>query len=175
MAGVKKSVVEKCSRKKFNILPFASDFLLSLLSFTVDNLEEFRTNPDMKFRVFWDVAPLKLTYVSEVCTASIIRAVMMGAILLMHIVQDTGWCPRITGLDVMVNRKPEDSFLGYSTMVVSFKHTDISKVQTTSTIRVIIAIVMETTCRYVPEGYIKFIFAAVNLKSYVGKIVLIQK
>jgi hypothetical protein len=75
----------------------------------------------------------------------------------------------------MVNRKPEDSFLVYSAMVVSFKHTNISKVQTTSTIRVIIAIVMETTRRYVPEGYIIFIFAAVNLKSYEGKIVLIQK
>jgi hypothetical protein len=88
MAGVKKSVVEKYSLKKFNILPFASDFLLSLLSFTVDNMEEL--NPDMKFSVFWDVAPLKLTDVSEVRTASIIRAVMMGAILLVHTVQDTG-------------------------------------------------------------------------------------
>jgi hypothetical protein len=33
--------------KKFNILPLASEFLLSLLSFEVDNLETFQTNSDI--------------------------------------------------------------------------------------------------------------------------------
>jgi hypothetical protein len=33
--------------KKFNILPLASEFLLSLLSFVVDNIEKFQTNSDI--------------------------------------------------------------------------------------------------------------------------------
>jgi hypothetical protein len=33
--------------KKFNILPLACEFLLSLLSFVVDNLETFQTNSDI--------------------------------------------------------------------------------------------------------------------------------
>jgi hypothetical protein len=33
--------------KKFNILPRASEFLLSLLSFAVDNMEKFQTNSDI--------------------------------------------------------------------------------------------------------------------------------
>jgi hypothetical protein len=33
--------------KKFNILPPASEFLLSLLSFVVDNMEKFQTNSDI--------------------------------------------------------------------------------------------------------------------------------
>jgi hypothetical protein len=33
--------------KKCNILPLASEFILSLLSFVVDNIEKFKTNSDM--------------------------------------------------------------------------------------------------------------------------------
>jgi hypothetical protein len=33
--------------KKFNILPLASEFLLSLLSFITDNIETFQTNSDI--------------------------------------------------------------------------------------------------------------------------------
>jgi hypothetical protein len=33
--------------KKFNILPLASEFLLSLLSFVVDSMEKFQTNSDI--------------------------------------------------------------------------------------------------------------------------------
>jgi hypothetical protein len=46
MAGAKRraSCRELC--KKFNILPLASEFLLSLLSFVVDNMEKFQTNSD---------------------------------------------------------------------------------------------------------------------------------
>jgi hypothetical protein len=33
--------------KKFNILPLTSEFLLSLLSFIVDNMKVFQTNPDI--------------------------------------------------------------------------------------------------------------------------------
>jgi hypothetical protein len=44
MAGVKRRVFCRELFKKFNILPFASEFLLSLLSFVVDNMEMFQTN-----------------------------------------------------------------------------------------------------------------------------------
>jgi hypothetical protein len=43
MAGVKRRVPCKELFKKFNILPLASEFLLSLLSFVVDNMEKFQT------------------------------------------------------------------------------------------------------------------------------------
>jgi hypothetical protein len=33
--------------KKFNILPLVSEFLLSLLSLIVDNVEKFKTNADI--------------------------------------------------------------------------------------------------------------------------------
>jgi hypothetical protein len=47
MAGVKRRVFCKELFKKFNILPLASEFLLSLLSFVVDNMEKFHTNSDI--------------------------------------------------------------------------------------------------------------------------------
>jgi hypothetical protein len=47
MAGVKTRVSCREVFKKFNILPFASEFLLSLLSFIVDNMEKFQTNSDI--------------------------------------------------------------------------------------------------------------------------------
>lgn len=36
---------------KFNILPLASEFLLSLLSFIVDNMENFQANCDIKVKL----------------------------------------------------------------------------------------------------------------------------
>jgi hypothetical protein len=47
MAGTKRRA--SCGElfKKFNILPLASEFLLSLLSFVVGNLETFQTNSDI--------------------------------------------------------------------------------------------------------------------------------
>jgi hypothetical protein len=47
LAGVKRRVFCRELFKKFNILPLASEFLLSLLSFVVDNMEKFQTNSDM--------------------------------------------------------------------------------------------------------------------------------
>jgi hypothetical protein len=47
MTGVKRRVSCRELFKKFNILPLVSEFLLSLLSFIVDNLEKFETNPDI--------------------------------------------------------------------------------------------------------------------------------
>jgi hypothetical protein len=47
MAGVKRRVSCRELFKKFNILPLASEFLLSLLSFVVDNREKFQTNSDI--------------------------------------------------------------------------------------------------------------------------------
>jgi hypothetical protein len=47
MAGVKKSVSCRKLFKKFNILPLASEFLLSLLSFIVDNIKKSQRNSDM--------------------------------------------------------------------------------------------------------------------------------
>jgi hypothetical protein len=46
MAGVKERVSCRELFKKFNILPLASEFLLSLLSLIVDNMEEFQTNSE---------------------------------------------------------------------------------------------------------------------------------
>jgi hypothetical protein len=47
MAGTKRR--DSCRQlfKKFNILPLASTFLLSLSSFVVDNMEKFQTNSDI--------------------------------------------------------------------------------------------------------------------------------
>jgi hypothetical protein len=47
MAGVKRRVSCRELFKKFNILPVESEFLLSLLSFIVDNMEKFQTNSDI--------------------------------------------------------------------------------------------------------------------------------
>jgi hypothetical protein len=47
MAGTKRRVSCRELFKKFNILPLASEILLSLSSFVVDNLETFQTNSDI--------------------------------------------------------------------------------------------------------------------------------
>jgi hypothetical protein len=47
VAGVKRIVFCRELFKKLNILPFASEYLLSLLSFVVDNMEKFQTNSDI--------------------------------------------------------------------------------------------------------------------------------
>jgi hypothetical protein len=47
MAGTKRRASCRELFKKCNILPLASEFLLSLLSFVVDNLETFQTNSDI--------------------------------------------------------------------------------------------------------------------------------
>jgi hypothetical protein len=48
MAGAKRRASCRELFKKFNILPLASQFLLSLLSsFVVDNIEKFQTNSDI--------------------------------------------------------------------------------------------------------------------------------
>jgi hypothetical protein len=47
MAGVKRRVSCREIFKKFNILQLVSEFLLSLLSFVVDNMEKFQTNSDI--------------------------------------------------------------------------------------------------------------------------------
>jgi hypothetical protein len=44
MAGAKRRASYRELFKKFNVLPLASEFLLSLLSFVVDNMEKFQTN-----------------------------------------------------------------------------------------------------------------------------------
>jgi hypothetical protein len=46
MAGVRRAFCRELF-KKFNILPLVSEFLLSLLSFVVDNMKKFRTNSDI--------------------------------------------------------------------------------------------------------------------------------
>jgi hypothetical protein len=47
MAGVKRIISCRELFKKCNILPLGSEFLLSLLSFVVDNMETFQTNSDI--------------------------------------------------------------------------------------------------------------------------------
>jgi hypothetical protein len=47
MAGAKRRASCRELFKKFNSLPLASEFLLSLLSFVVDNMEKFQTNSDI--------------------------------------------------------------------------------------------------------------------------------
>jgi hypothetical protein len=47
MAGVKRRGSCREIFKKFNILPLASEFLLSLQSFIVDNMEKLQTNFDI--------------------------------------------------------------------------------------------------------------------------------
>jgi hypothetical protein len=47
MASTKRRASGRESFKKFNILPLASEFLLSLLSFVVDNVETFQTNSNI--------------------------------------------------------------------------------------------------------------------------------
>jgi hypothetical protein len=47
MAGTKRGASCRELFKKFNILPLANKFLLSLLSFVVDNIETFKTNSDI--------------------------------------------------------------------------------------------------------------------------------
>jgi hypothetical protein len=47
MAGTKRRASCRELFKKFNILPLASEFLLLLLSFVVDNIEKFQTNSDI--------------------------------------------------------------------------------------------------------------------------------
>jgi hypothetical protein len=46
IAGSKKSIYCRALFKKINILPLTSKFLLSLLSFIVDNTEKFQRNSD---------------------------------------------------------------------------------------------------------------------------------
>jgi hypothetical protein len=46
MAGTKRSASCRELFNKFNFLPLASEFLLSLLSFVMDNIETFQTNSD---------------------------------------------------------------------------------------------------------------------------------
>jgi hypothetical protein len=48
MANTKRRASCRELFKKCNILPLASEFLLSLLSFVVDNLETFQTNSDIR-------------------------------------------------------------------------------------------------------------------------------
>jgi hypothetical protein len=48
MAGTKRRASCRKLFKKFNILPLAGEFLLSLLSFVVDNTENFQTKPDIR-------------------------------------------------------------------------------------------------------------------------------
>jgi hypothetical protein len=47
LAGTKRRASCRELLKKFSILPLASKFLLSLLSFVVDNTETFHTNSDI--------------------------------------------------------------------------------------------------------------------------------
>jgi hypothetical protein len=47
LAGTKRRASYRELFKKFNILPLASELLLSLLSFVVDNIEKFQTNSDI--------------------------------------------------------------------------------------------------------------------------------
>jgi hypothetical protein len=47
MAGTKRRASCRKLFKKFNILPLASEFLLSLLSFVVDNIKKYQTNSDI--------------------------------------------------------------------------------------------------------------------------------
>jgi hypothetical protein len=47
MAGTKRRASCRELFKKFNILPLASEFLLSLFSFVVDDIERFQTNSDI--------------------------------------------------------------------------------------------------------------------------------
>jgi hypothetical protein len=47
MAGTIKRALYREFFKKFNILPLASEFLLSLLSFVVDHIEKFQTSSDI--------------------------------------------------------------------------------------------------------------------------------
>jgi hypothetical protein len=47
MAGVKSRVPCRKLFRKFNILPLASEFILCLLSFVVENLVKFKTNKDV--------------------------------------------------------------------------------------------------------------------------------
>jgi hypothetical protein len=47
MTGAKRRVSCRELFKKFNILPLANEFLLSLLSFIVGNMEKFQTNSDI--------------------------------------------------------------------------------------------------------------------------------
>jgi hypothetical protein len=47
MAGAKRRASCRELFKKCNILPLASEFLLWLLSFVVDNMEKFQTNSDI--------------------------------------------------------------------------------------------------------------------------------
>jgi hypothetical protein len=48
MVGIKKRVSCRELFKKFNTLPLASEFLLSLLLFIVDNMETFQTSSDIR-------------------------------------------------------------------------------------------------------------------------------
>jgi hypothetical protein len=66
MAGTKKRASCRELFKKFNILPLVSEFLLSLLSFVVDNTEKFQTNSDIhnistRYRYNLHVPNTKLT------------------------------------------------------------------------------------------------------------------
>jgi hypothetical protein len=47
MAGVKRIISCRELFKKFSILPLVSEFLLSLLSFVVNNMGKFQTNSDI--------------------------------------------------------------------------------------------------------------------------------
>jgi hypothetical protein len=47
MSGTKRRASCRELFKKFNILPLASEYLLSLSSFVVDNIEKFQTNLDI--------------------------------------------------------------------------------------------------------------------------------
>jgi hypothetical protein len=47
MAGTKRRASRRELFKEFNILSLATEFLLSLLAFVVDNIENFQTNSDI--------------------------------------------------------------------------------------------------------------------------------
>jgi hypothetical protein len=47
MAGVKSGVSCRKLFRKFNMLPLASEFILCLLSFVVENLDKFQRNTDV--------------------------------------------------------------------------------------------------------------------------------
>jgi hypothetical protein len=46
MAGIKRRVLRRQLFKQFSILPVASKFLLSLVLFTVNSMENFQINSD---------------------------------------------------------------------------------------------------------------------------------
>jgi hypothetical protein len=73
MAGVKRRVPCRELFKKFNILPLASEFLLSLLSFIVDNMK-FQTDSDIH-RIAY-IQGISIISISRMLTPLFIRKVL---------------------------------------------------------------------------------------------------